>query len=191
MAGRKRHDDIATPKGCWGTPLKLYNYLSKDVGGFDADAAANATNHKHPVYFSESMNALTLDWQETIEKKSAKFFLNPDYSKGVIDKFVKKAREEARKGATVTCLLPLSVDTGWWNKYVMLDDGHVAVEIRFIEGRVKFIGHTKSGELITDSPPFCSCVVKFCHEHPHYWNQDSWRPTLPVMAPTIVLRELK
>ena len=190
MAGRKRHDDIATPKGCWGTPLKLYNYLSKDVGGFDADAAANAMNHKHPVYFSESIDALRIDWQEAIEKKSAKFFLNPDYAKGVIDKFVKKAREEARKGATVTCLLPLSVDTGWWNREVMINDGKVAVEIRFIEGRVKFVGYTKSGEVITNSPPFCSCVVKFCHEHEHYWNQDR-NPTLPILAPTIVLRDLR
>jgi hypothetical protein len=72
----------------------------------------------------------------------------------------------------------------------MVDDGSVAVELRFIEGRVKFVGYTNGGELITDSPPFCSCVVKFCREHDHYWNQDR-KQVLPVLAPTIMLRELK
>jgi phage N-6-adenine-methyltransferase len=186
----KRSDDIATPKGEWGTPEKLYRHLDKEFN-FDADAAANANNTKHPVYFSKSMDSLRMDWKDAIETTKVRpaFFLNPDYAKGIIDKFVAKARLEARK-STVVCLLPVSTDTGWWNKHVMSYDRTVAVEIRFIEGRVHYVGYTKDGKQITQSPSFPSCIVIFCRSHPHYWNQDR-KPVLPIIGETIVLRELK
>lgn len=193
----KRSDDIATLKGDWGTPWKLYRHLDKEFH-FDADAAANCKNAKHPVFFSKSMDSLSFNWKDMIEfkpspqKRHPSFWLNPDYAKGVIDKFVAKARTETREsGSIVASLLPVSSDTAWWNDYVMADDGDVAVEIRFIKGRVKYIGYTKDGEEVTQGPTFPSCIVIFSQEHDRYWNQDVNTPLMPIIGETIVLKELK
>ena len=190
-----RSDEIATPKGEWATPNKLYHHLDKEFH-FDADAAANEQNTKHPVYFTKSMDSLSFNWKDMIEFKKTEqkpypaFFLNPDYAKGVVDKFVAKARLEARHGSLVACLLPVVTDTQWWNRSVMADDGAVAIEIRFIEGRVRYVGHTKDGKVITQGPTFPSCIVIFSQSHPHYWNADT-NPLMPYIGKTIVMKELK
>jgi len=36
-----------------------------------------------------------------------------------------------------------------------------AAEIRFIKGRVRFVGYDEEGKQITNSPTFASCVVIF------------------------------
>jgi site-specific DNA-methyltransferase (adenine-specific) len=69
---------------------------------------------------------------------------------------MKKAYEESLKGAVVVCLVPVASDTGWWHTYVMKAD-----EIRFVKGRVKFIGYDEQGNPIRNSPTFSSCVVIF------------------------------
>ena len=187
----QRNENIATLKGEWGTPDKLYQHLNKEFN-FDADAAASANNTKHPVYFSKSMDSLKINWKDTIEttKVRPSFFLNPDYAKGTVDKFVAKARLEAQS-STVVCLLPVSTDTGWWNRHIMSFDGKVAVEIRFVEGRVHFVGYTKNGNQIMQSPSFPSCIVIFCENHPYYWIQDRSHSVFPIIGKTIVLRNLK
>jgi site-specific DNA-methyltransferase (adenine-specific) len=82
--------------------------------------------------------------------------LNPPYSAGNIDRFMQKAYEESQKGAVVVCLVPCATDTRWWHNYAMR-----AQEIRFIKGRVRFIGYDEKGEQIKNSPTFSSCVVIF------------------------------
>jgi len=80
-----RKDNIATPKGEWATPEKLYRHLDKEFH-FDADAAANSKNTKHPGYFTKSMNSLSFNWKDMIDFKPTDqkphpvFFLNPDYA---------------------------------------------------------------------------------------------------------------
>lgn len=74
--------------------------------------------------------------------------MNPPYGRE-IRKWVRKAYEEAQKGATVVCLLPARTDTAWWHDYVMR-----AVEIRFVQGRLRFGG-------AANGAPFPSCVVIF------------------------------
>jgi phage N-6-adenine-methyltransferase len=190
-----RKDNIATLKGEWGTPGKLYRHLDKEFH-FDADAAANSQNTKHPVYFTKSMNSLSFHWKNMIDFKPSEqkphpaFFLNPDYAKGVVDKFVAKARLEARYGSLVACLLPVVTDTQWWNRSIMDSDGDVSVEIRFIEGRVRYVGHTKDGKVITQGPTFPSCIVIFRKAHDLYCNQDT-DPLMPIIGKTIVMKDLK
>jgi hypothetical protein len=62
--------------------------------------------------------------------------------------WVRKAYESAEAGATVVCLVPARVDTGWWWDYCRHG------EIRFIKGRLKF------GDSDT-SAPFPSALVVF------------------------------
>ena len=56
-----RSDEIATLKGDWGTPVKLYRHLDEELH-FDADVAANSQNAKHPIYFTKSMDSLSFGW---------------------------------------------------------------------------------------------------------------------------------
>ena len=190
-----RSDEIATEKGNWGTPWNLYRHLDAELQ-FDADVAASSQNAKHPVYFTKSMDSLSFSWKDMIgfekteERQHPAFWLNPDYSKGVLDKFMAKARLEASHGALVACLVPVFTDTRWFQEHVFGCDNRVAVEIRFIAGRVNFIGHTKDGKEVKQGPTFPSCIVLFSREHPHYWMGEA-NPLMPYIGKTIVMKDLK
>ncbi len=85
--------------------------------------------------------------------------MNPPYQKkqkgqpGIGD-FIKKAYEESLKDCTVVCLLPARTDTIWWHDYCIK-----AKEIRFLKGRIKFIGGASSAT-------FPSAIVIF-----KKWNE--------------------
>lgn len=74
--------------------------------------------------------------------------MNPPYGREV-GKWVKKAHEEAQKGATVVALLPARTDTRWFHDYIY--GNH---EVRFIRGRIKFEGSQWNA-------PFPSMIVVF------------------------------
>ena len=57
-----------------------------------------------------------------------------------------------------------------------------AQEIRFIKGRVKFVGYDAEGKQIRNSPTFSSCVVIFKKENA---MQFLSHPYGPVIGPTI------
>ncbi|MDD5348265.1 MAG: hypothetical protein PHT59_06610, partial [Candidatus Omnitrophica bacterium] len=60
-----------------------------------------------------------------------------------------------------------------WHNYAMK-----AAEIRFIKGRVRFVGYDAEGNQIKNSPTFSSCVVIF--------NRDNTGPyPWPRIGPTI------
>lgn len=83
--------------------------------------------------------------------------MNPPYERREIGKWVRKAYHEARKGATVVCLLPARTDTRWWSSYCTRGD------VRFIEGRVNFVD---TGAKVKRHAParFPSAIVIF-HRH--------------------------
>jgi len=152
----KRNAKYKTDKDEWETPQWLFDLLDQEFH-FIFDAAANGDNSKCAYYSSDSLNT---DWwlcsaSPALGANTA-LFLNPPYSAGNIDRFMKKAHEESQKGAVVVCLVPCATDTRWWHNYVMK-----AQEIRFIKGRVKFIGYDEQGQKIKNSPTFSSCVVIF------------------------------
>ena len=155
----KRTSKIVTEKDSWETPNWLFDLLDREFN-FLLDAAASITNHKVPTYYTVADSALDKRW----EKRT---YLNPPYSAGNIDKFMAKALEESQKGAVVVCLVPCATDTRWWYHRVLGRNpdgsfsGHSSDEIRFIKGRVKFIGYDECGKQIKNSPTFSSCVVIF------------------------------
>jgi len=162
----KRKSEIVTPKDNWGTPRWLFDLLNQEFH-FNVDAASREYNtQKCNRCFTD---ALELDWV----KFGKRFWLNPPYSAGNIDKFMAKAYEESQKGAVVVCLVPCATDTRWWHNYAMK-----AAEIRFIKGRVRFVGYDAEGNQIKNSPTFSSCVVIF--------NRDNTGPyPWPRIGPTI------
>jgi len=124
----------------WATPQDFFDKYSVAYGPFDIDVCADSTNAKCSVYFDKEKDGLKQEWV-------GKCWMNPPYGRE-IGKWMSKAFESSKQGATVVCLVPARTDTKWWHDYAM--NG----EIIFIKGRLKF-GNAKN------SAPFPSAVVIF------------------------------
>jgi phage N-6-adenine-methyltransferase len=175
----QRKSKIVTPKDNWGTPDWLFDLLDREFH-FCVDAAALIKNAKCNHYYDPLNDALCGNWYENAKTLSIEptFYLNPPYSAGNIDKFMAKALEESQKGAVVVCLVPCATDTKWWHKYAMK-----AQEIRFIKGRVRFVGFDEEGKQVKNSPTFSSCVVIFNRNVPEGYTRILW--DLPRIGKTI------
>jgi len=123
----------------WETPQDLFDELDKEFG-FGLDPCASKINAKCKTYYTKEKSGLGLPWFGTV-------FMNPPYGRE-IGKWVKKAWEESQRGCTVVCLLPARTDTRWFHDYCMKG------EVRFIKGRIKFIGAKWNA-------PFPSMIVIF------------------------------
>jgi len=129
----------------WATPPAIFGPLDEEFG-FELDVCATAENAKCARYFSPEQDGLSRDWAPSV------CWMNPPYGRE-ISKWMRKAAEEWRKGATVVCLVPARTDTAWWHEYVML-----ATEVRFLRGRVRFVGAPHPA-------PFPSAVVVYRRSH--------------------------
>jgi site-specific DNA-methyltransferase (adenine-specific) len=124
----------------WETRWPFFKAIEREFGPFTCDVCATQANTKVGHFFSPEVDGLSQEWTGTV-------LMNPPY--GVeLKKWMKKASEEAQKGATVIALIPARTDTKWWFDYV----AHKAAEIRFLKGRLRF-GNAEH------SAPFPSAVV--------------------------------
>ena len=126
----------------WATPQDLFDELDQEFN-FTLDPCATHENHKCGRYYTRAEDGLTQSWS------GERVFMNPPYG-NEISLWVAKAYTESLQGALVVCLIPSRTDTRYWHDYVMKAD-----EIRFIEGRLRFIGKA------TESAPFPSAIVIF------------------------------
>jgi phage N-6-adenine-methyltransferase len=124
----------------WETPQDFFDRLNVEFQ-FDLDVCALPENAKCTKYFTPEDDGLRQEWHGTC-------WMNPPYGREIA-KWIRKAYESAKQGATVVCLIPARVDTRWWHDYCM-----EAAEIRFVRGRLKFGG-------VKDNAPFPSAVVVF------------------------------
>lgn len=122
----------------WSTPHDFFEKLNAEFG-FDLDVCATPDNAKCPRYFTKLDDGLAQEW-------CGKVWMNPPYGRE-IGKWVEKAKESARGGATVVCLVPARTDTRWWHEHAMRG------EIRFVRGRLKF------GDAKFNAPFPCAVVV--------------------------------
>lgn len=121
------------------TPPELFELLHQEFE-FDLDVCATSENTKCTRFFSPEVDGLIQNWQGVC-------WMNPPYG-NQISMWLKKAYEESLKGITVACLVPARTDTIWWHDYCM------SGEIRFVKGRIKFLG-------MPGGAPFPSAVVVF------------------------------
>ena len=112
----------------WATPKDFYEKLDKEFN-FNFD----------PCPLFADFDGLEIEWGE-------RNFINPPYSRKLKDAFVKKAIEEASKGKLCVLLLPVSTSTILFHDYIQPN----ADEIRFIKGRIKFVGVNTFGEKVTN-----------------------------------------
>jgi site-specific DNA-methyltransferase (adenine-specific) len=121
----------------WATPKELYNNLKKEFN-FDFD----------PCPLNSDFNGLIIEWGKSN-------FINPPYSRKLKEDFVIKSIEESKKGKLCVMLLPVSTSTKLFHKIILPN----AKEIRFLEGRVKFLGINTKGEYVTNKSPMHDSMI--------------------------------
>lgn len=124
----------------WETPPELFDPLNEEFH-FTLDVCATAQNAKCTRFFTPEEDGLKQKWTGVC-------WMNPPYGREV-KAWMKKAYEESLRGATVVCLVPSRTDTFWWHEYAMKAD-----EIRYVRGRVRFIGAESTA-------PFPSSLIIF------------------------------
>lgn len=117
----------------WETPKELYEELDKEFN-FDFDPCPINTGEITP-----ENDGLLIDWGK-------RNFINPPYSRKLKEAFVKRSIEFANKGRLCVMLLPVSTSTKLFHDFILPN----AKEIRFLRGRVKFIGINAKGEKVTN-----------------------------------------
>lgn len=134
---------FSTGKDDWETPQDLYDELDAEFH-FTLDACADQDNAKHPHFYCESEDGLQQDWSgETV-------WCNPPYSNGKQNDWVRKCYEEGqRPDTTVVLLIPARTDTARFHDYIW-----GKAEVRFIRGRLKFVG-------ADNSAPFPSMICVY------------------------------
>ena len=125
----------------FGTPPHLFKALNEEFH-FTLDAAASHENALLPNYMTAEDDALKQNWatfqrldcHEWIPVPNT-VFCNPPYSRGFVPAFVKKAYEESLMGVTSVLLLPARTEQPWFHDIVL-----PYAEVRFVRGRLKFVG---------------------------------------------------
>ena len=112
----------------WQTPPELYDKLHKEFN-FDFD----------PCPLFAEFNGLNIEWGK-------RNFVNPPYSRKLKDAFVMKAIQESKQGKICVCLLPVSTSTILFHEHIQPN----ASDIRFLKGRVRFIGINTFGEKVNN-----------------------------------------
>ena len=118
-------------KDHWQTPTDFFELLNKE---FDFNFDPCPYQHNVDIW-----DGLKIDWGE-------RNFINPPYSRHLKKAFVIKAVEQSLQGKLCVCLLPVSTSTNLFHRHIL----PYAAEIRFLKGRLKFIGVNANGEPVTN-----------------------------------------
>ena len=121
----------------WETPKELYDWLNAHYD-FDFD----------PCPINSDFDGLAIEWGE-------RNFINPPYTRKLKEAFVIKAIQESIKGKLCVMLLPVSTSTVLFHSYILPN----AKDIKFLKGRVKFLGTNTKGEYVTNKAPMHDSMV--------------------------------
>ena len=150
-------------KDCWRTPPQVFAALNARYGPFTLDVAADARNHLCARWYGPgglAEDALAVSWQQAGGPVRA--WCNPSYSRGMIDRFMRKAVDEAGRGhARTTFLVPANTDLPWWHELVWDNERHrfrPGIEVEFFRRRVRFL---RPDGTLAGSPNFPSVAVTF------------------------------
>ncbi len=131
---------LSSASAVWGTPQGFFDDLHREFR-FEVDVCALPDNAKCPRYFTADDDGLAQAWAPAV------CWMNPPYGRDV-GRWMAKALEASRRGATVVALVPSRTDTRWWH------ENAVRGEVRFVPGRLRFGGSDVGA-------PFPSAVVVF------------------------------
>lgn len=129
---------------CWGTPLKLRNYLSNTYSLSEFD----------PCPFGYKRDGLTLDWLQ--ESKGGVILVNPPYHK--MKDWCEKIFNEYKRGCNIVLLAPANrTDYDYWHRYV-LPIGRT----EFIRKKLAYI-NLENPDAPANKARFPSVLVHFIH----------------------------
>ena len=126
----------------WATPKEFYDKLDQEFN-FDFDPC--------PL----NLDVITPDKDGLLIEWGLSNFINPPYSRHLKEKFVIKAIEESKKGKLCVMLLPVSTSTKLFHDHILPNQK----EIRFIKGRINFLGVNTKGEYVTNKAPMHDSMV--------------------------------
>ena len=126
----------------WATPKEFYDKLDIEFN-FDFDPCPLNENEITP-----EKDGLLIDW-------GMSNFVNPPYSRVLKENFVKKAIQESKKGKICVMLLPVSTSTVLFHEHIKPN----AKEIRFVKGRIKFLGVNTKGKYVTNKAPMHDSMI--------------------------------
>lgn len=126
----------------WATPKEFYDKLNQEFN-FDFDPCPLNIGEITP-----ENDGLLIEW-------GLSNFVNPPYSRELKEKFVIKAINESKKGKLCIMLLPVSTSTKLFHDYILPN----ASDIRFVKGRIKFLGVNTKGEYVTDKAPMHDSMI--------------------------------
>lgn len=111
----------------YATPIEFIRATTKLLGidGFWIDLAAEPSNTVSDKYYTKEDDALVQDWSGI----PGWAWLNPPFRH--IAPWAKKASES---GNNIAMLVPASVGSNWWVKYV-----HRKAKVLFLNGRIAFM----------------------------------------------------
>lgn len=111
----------------WATPQDFYDELHKEFD-FTLDPCASHTNKKCEKYYTIEDDGLSKSWA------NERVFMNPPYGT-IASIWVAKAYLESQYAQVIVGLLPARTDTRWFHDFC-----YKKAELRFIKGRLKFVG---------------------------------------------------
>ena len=129
----------------WKTPSDFYDKLNR-IYDFTFDPC--------PFQHNMSWDGLKVDWGK-------RNFVNPPYSRPLLELFVRKGIEEAAKGCFSVFLIPASTDTKLFHDVILPN----ADDIEFVKGRLKFGGYNNEGEWVVGPAMKGSMLVYFGKQH--------------------------
>ena len=126
----------------WATPKDFYDKLNQEFN-FDFDPCPLNLGEITP-----ENDGLLIEWGKSN-------YINPPYSRELKEKFVIKAIEESKKDKLCVMLLPVSTSTKLFHDHILPN----ASDIRFVKGRIKFLGVNTKGEYVTNKAPMHDSMI--------------------------------
>ena len=134
---------VGSGSGEWRTPPDLFARLNRRFQ-FDYDAFASHENAlcglystvrgtftklgDEPGLYPENGDGLTFSWD------TLRVFMNPPYTRGLIEQCVEKAFNERDNAAIIVALIPAATETRWFQRFIL---PHCHID--WLPKRVRFI----------------------------------------------------
>ncbi|WP_316831832.1 DNA N-6-adenine-methyltransferase [Pedobacter aquatilis] len=134
---------FSSAKTDWETPPAFFEALNLEFR-FTLDPCCTPATAKCAKYYTAAQDGLKQDWQ------GERVFCNPPYGKSIADWVAKCAMEAKKKDTLVVLLIPVRTSTTYFHEHIY----NKVKEIRFIRGRLRFVGAKSCA-------PFPSMVVVF------------------------------
>jgi len=135
----------------YATPSVFIADVEHRFGYLEVDLAATRFNKKAPIYYTPQKNSLAQTWVETKADRAKRFWLNPPYAH--LWPWLRKCNREqfALSSGQILVLVPASVGSTWFEKYVWRK-----ASIYFLEGRLCFV----------DDEPYPKDLMLLCYQAP-------------------------